>query len=85
MREGFPWRNDIIGFHTTACLACCRELMEVEVDYPVLGPRDLDAHPLGIDAGRLDRAAESEQVLECGEILRRRRDHTTFALHLRPF
>ena len=78
--------NDIIGFHTTAyCrnfLACCRELMEVEVDYErgsVLhsAPRDLGARlPAGIDAGRLERAAESEQVLEYErEILRRRRDH----------
>jgi trehalose 6-phosphate synthase len=34
------------------------------------------AYPLGIDAGRLDRAAESDQVLEYEEeLLRRRRDH----------
>ncbi len=78
--------NDIIGFHTTAyCrnfLACCRELMEVEVDYErgavLHSGREtwVRAYPLGIDAGRLDRAAESEQVLAYEqEILRRRRDH----------
>jgi trehalose 6-phosphate synthase len=77
--------NDIIGFHTTAyCrnfLHCCRELMELEVDYErgavIHSGREtwVRAYPLGIDAGRLDRAAESEQVLEYEqEILRRRRD-----------
>jgi trehalose 6-phosphate synthase len=78
--------NDIIGFHTTAyCrnfLHCCRELMEVEVDYErgavLHAGREtwVRAYPLGIDAGRLDRAAASEQVLEYEEeLLRRRRDH----------
>ena len=77
--------NDIIGFHTTAyCrnfLHCCRELMELEVDYErgaiVHSDREtwVRAYPLGIDAGRLDRAAESEEVEEYEqEILRRRRD-----------
>ena len=61
--------NDIIGFHTTAyCrnfLHCCRELLELEVDYErgaVLHEgREtwVRAYPLGIDAGRLDRAAGS--------------------------
>jgi trehalose 6-phosphate synthase len=77
--------NDIIGFHTTAyCrnfLHCCRELMELEVDYErgavVHSGREtwVRAYPLGIDAGRLDRAAESDEVMEYEqEILRRRRD-----------
>jgi trehalose 6-phosphate synthase len=77
--------NDIIGFHTTAyCrnfLHCCRELMELDVDYDrgavLHNGREtwVRAYPLGIDAGRLDRAAESEQVAEYEqELLRRRRD-----------
>ena len=77
--------NDLIGFHTTAyCrnfLHCCRELMELEVDYERGAVLHADretwvrAYPLGIDAGRLDRAAESQQVEEYErEILRRRRD-----------
>ncbi|MDQ3573264.1 MAG: trehalose-6-phosphate synthase [Actinomycetota bacterium] len=78
--------NDIIGFHTSAyCrnfLHCCRELMDLEVDYDSgrvfwngreVWVRD---YPLGIDAGRLDRAAESEEVrLYEQELLSRRRDH----------
>jgi trehalose 6-phosphate synthase len=78
--------NDIIGFHTTAyCrnfLHCCRELMELEVDYErgavLHAGREtwVRAYPLGIDARRLDRAAESEEVLAYeAELLRRRRDH----------
>ena len=78
--------NDIIGFHTTAyCrnfLHCCRELMELEVDYErgaiIHSEREtwVRAYPLGIDAGRLDRAASSPEVAEYErELLRRRRDH----------
>jgi trehalose 6-phosphate synthase len=78
--------NDIIGFHTNAyCrnfLHCCSELMELEVDFDrravVHGGREtwVRAYPLGIDAGRLERAAASEEVAEYeAEILRRRRDH----------
>jgi trehalose 6-phosphate synthase len=78
--------NDIIGFHTTAyCrnfLQCCRELMELEVDFDrgaVLhsgGETWVRAYPLGIDAGRLERAAASQEVLDFErEIVRRRRDH----------
>jgi len=78
--------NDIIGFHTTAyCrnfLHCCRELMDLDVDYASgsvrFGGREIwvRAYPLGIDAGRLDRAAESEEVRGYEqELLRRRRDH----------
>jgi len=78
--------NDVIGFHTTAyCrnfLHCCRELMELEVDYSrgaVLNKgREtwVRAYPLGIDAGRLERAAASAEVAAYEEeLLRRRRDH----------
>jgi trehalose 6-phosphate synthase len=78
--------NDIIGFHTTAyCrnfLHCCRELMELEVDYEAgavlhSGRQTwVRAYPLAIDAGRLERAAASEEVAEYeAELLRRRRAH----------
>lgn len=78
--------NDIIGFHTTAyCrnfLHCCRELMELEVDYErgaVLHEgREtwVRAYPLAIDAERLERAAASDEVAAYErELLRRRRDH----------
>src|SRR4051795_4777404 len=73
--------NDIIGFHTRAyCrnfLHCCSELMELEVDLErgaVLhegGETWVRAYPLAIDAGRLDRAAASEEVAEYeAELLR---------------
>jgi trehalose 6-phosphate synthase len=78
--------NDIIGFHTTAyCrnfLHCCRDLMELEVDYErgavLHHGREtwVRAYPLGIDAARLERAALSEEVLSYEqELLHRRRDH----------
>ena len=78
--------NDIIGFHTTAyCrnfLHCCRDLMELEVDYErgavLHSGREtwVRAYPLAIDAERLERAAASEEVAEYErELLRRRRDH----------
>jgi trehalose 6-phosphate synthase len=78
--------NDIIGFHTTAyCrnfLACCAELMELEVDYARLAVvhegREtwVRPYPLGIDARRLRRLAASEEVQEYErELLRRRREH----------
>ncbi len=78
--------NDVIGFHTQAyCrnfLHCCAELLELEVDYgrgAVVhegGETWVRAYPLGIDAGRLDRAAASEEVAEYErELLRRRRDY----------
>ena len=78
--------NDIIGFHTTAyCrnfLHCCSELMELEVDTErgavIHDDREtwVRAYPLGIDAKRLERAAESEEVAGFeAELLRRRRDH----------
>jgi trehalose 6-phosphate synthase len=78
--------NDIIGFHTVAyCinfLRCCDELLEAEVDYANgevrhAGGRTLArAYPLGIDAERLSRAAESPEVAEAErEVLERRRKH----------
>ena len=78
--------NDIIGFHTTAyCrnfLHCCRELMELEVDYQrgavLHSGREtwVRAYPLAVDAGRLERAAASSEVADYeAELLRRRRDH----------
>ncbi len=78
--------NDIIGFHTNAyCrnfLHCCRELMELEVDYERRsvshGDREtwVRAYPLSIDTRRLYAAAESPEVAEYeAELLRRRRQH----------
>jgi trehalose 6-phosphate synthase len=78
--------NDIIGFHTTAyCrnfLQCCRELMELEVDFErnavLHGGREtwVRAYPLSIDTRRLHRAAETEEVAVYEEeLLRRRRDY----------
>ena len=63
-------------------LHCCRELMELEVDYErgavLHDGREtwVRAYPLGIDAKRLERAAASDEVAEYErELLRRRRDH----------
>jgi len=78
--------NDIIGFHTAAyCrnfLHCCRELMELEVDYErgavLQGGREtwVRHYPLAIDAERLDRASSSKEVAGYEEeLVRRRRDH----------
>jgi trehalose 6-phosphate synthase len=78
--------NDIIGFHTTAyCrnfLTCCRELMELEVDFERMSVSHegregwVRAYPLSIDTQRLYRAAESEEVAHYErELLRRRRDN----------
>ncbi|MGH2988967.1 MAG: alpha,alpha-trehalose-phosphate synthase (UDP-forming) [Solirubrobacterales bacterium] len=77
--------NDIIGFHTHAYarnfLACCRELLELEIDYArgaVLHEgREtwVRAYPVAIDANRLREAAASEAVAEYEqEVLARRRD-----------
>ena len=77
--------NDIIGFHTHAYgrnfLACCQELLELEVDYThgvVLHEgREtwVRAYPVAIDANRLREAAASEAVAEYErEVLSRRRD-----------
>jgi trehalose 6-phosphate synthase len=79
--------NDIIGFHTHAyCInfiRCCDELVEAEVDYERCvvrhpgGETHCRAYPLGIDAERLKRIAEtSPQVAEAErEVLERRRKH----------
>jgi trehalose 6-phosphate synthase len=78
--------NDIIGFHTTAyCrnfLHCCQELMELEVDFERMAVVHADRetwvrpYPLAIDAERLERVAQSEEVISCEEaLLERRRDH----------
>ncbi len=78
--------NDIIGFHTTSyCrnfLQCCRELMELEVDYERMAVihegREIwvRAYPLLDRHERLYRAAQSEEVKSYEEeLLRRRRDH----------
>jgi trehalose 6-phosphate synthase len=78
--------NDIIGFHTnSSCrnfLACCQELMELDVDYDRCtvvheGHETwVRAYPLAIDSERLRRAAQSEMVADCEqEVLARRRDH----------
>jgi trehalose 6-phosphate synthase len=78
--------NDILGFHTkTYCrnfLHCCRDLMELEVDYErgtVLHEgREtwVRAYPMAIDRERLQRAAASDAVAVAeAELLRRRREH----------
>ena len=78
--------NDIIGFHTRsychAFLQGCRELMELDVDWErnavVHDGHEtwVRAYPLSIDADRLYRAAESEDVASYErELLKRRRDH----------
>ena len=78
--------NDILGFHTVAyCinfLRCCDELLEAEVDYANgevhhAGGRTLArAYPLGIDAQRLQRAADSPEVAEAErDVLERRRKY----------
>jgi trehalose 6-phosphate synthase len=78
--------NDIIGFHTHAYgrnfLACCQELMELEVDHArgvvVHEGREtwVRAYPVAIDANRLREAASSRTVAAYEEeVLARRRDH----------
>ncbi len=78
--------NDIIGFHTGAyCrnfLRCCQELLELDVNYGELkvshpgGETWVRAYPLAVDAERLKRAAESEEVAEAErEVLERRREY----------
>ncbi len=79
--------NDIIGFHTQAyCInfiRCCDELLGADVDYETCTVTGEDGHrtlarayPLGIDAERLRRAAESAEVAAAErEVLERRRRH----------
>jgi trehalose 6-phosphate synthase len=78
--------NDIIGFHTrsyrTNFLQCCRDLMELEVDFERgtvrTGEREVwvRAYPLPIDHEAVRRLAQGERVKQFEqELLRRRRDH----------
>ncbi len=78
--------NDIIGFHTRSYrrnfLQCCRDLMDLEVDFErgLVRFRDREvwvrAYPLPIDHVATRQVARSERVGEFErELLRRRRDH----------
>jgi trehalose 6-phosphate synthase len=78
--------NDIIGFHTRSYrlnfLQCCRDLMDLEVDFGrgVVRFEDREvwvrAYPLPIDAEATCRVAASERVQEFErELLARRREH----------
>jgi trehalose 6-phosphate synthase len=78
--------NDIIGFHTSSYrrnfLQCCRDLMDLEVDFEAGVVRFEDrevwvrSYPLPIDAKALFAVASSEGVAQQEEeLLRRRRDH----------
>jgi trehalose 6-phosphate synthase len=78
--------NDIIGFHTASYrrnfLQCCRDLMDLEVDFDAGIVRFEDrevwvrSYPLPIDAKALFAVASSEGVArQEEELLRRRRDH----------
>jgi trehalose 6-phosphate synthase len=78
--------NDIIGFHTRSYrrnfLQCCRDLMDLEVDFDRglvrFGDREVwvRAYPLPIDHVATRQVARSERVGEFErELLRRRRDH----------
>ena len=78
--------NDIIGFHLPSYvhnfLDCCRELMDLEVDYTndVVhhegGETWVRAYPLGVDSDRLRDAAASTAIANYErELLERRREH----------
>jgi len=78
--------NDIIGFHTRSYrrnfLQCCRDLMELEVDFERgvvrVGEREVwvRAYPLPIDHRATRAAAGGARVREFErELLARRRDH----------
>jgi trehalose 6-phosphate synthase len=78
--------NDIIGFHTRSYrqnfLQCCRDLMDLEVDFERGLVRYADrevwvrAYPLPIDHDATRRLAKSPRVERFEkELLRRRRDH----------
>jgi trehalose 6-phosphate synthase len=78
--------NDIIGFHLPSYvhnfLDGCRELMEFEVDYrnEIVyhegGETWVRAYPLGVDAGRLRRVADSAAIANYErDLLARRREH----------
>src|SRR5689334_12015322 len=78
--------NDIIGFHTQAYrrnfLQCCRDLMDLEVDFDggVVRYEDREvwvrSYPLPIDQHAIQGTAASDGVREHEEeLLRRRREH----------
>src|SRR5438105_3633708 len=78
--------NDIVGFHTRSYrqnfLQCCRDLMDLEVDFERGLVRYADrevwvrAYPLPIDHEATRRLAQSPRVERFeNELLRRRRDH----------
>jgi trehalose 6-phosphate synthase len=77
--------NDIIGFHTQSYrrnfLQCCRDLMDLEVDFDRGIVRYADrevwvrSYPLPIDARATRAVASSERTQQFeGQLLRRRRD-----------
>ena len=78
--------SDIIGFHLQSYvhnfLDCCRELLGLEVDYTNKvvrhqgGETLIRAYPLGVDAERLRKVAESAPIANYErELLSRRREH----------
>jgi trehalose 6-phosphate synthase len=78
--------NDIIGFHTQSYrrnfLQCCRDLMDLEVDFDegVVRYEDREvwvrSYPLPIDQKAIQQTAESDGVRKHEEeLLRRRREH----------
>jgi trehalose 6-phosphate synthase len=78
--------NDIVGFHTQAYrrnfLQCCRDLMDLEVDFDegVVRFEDREvwvrSYPLPIDRRAIEHTSASDGVGEHEEeLLRRRREH----------
>jgi trehalose 6-phosphate synthase len=78
--------NDIVGFHTQSYrrnfLQCCRDLMDLEVDFDRgtvrYGDREVwvRAYPLPIDARATNAVAQSARTKEFeAELVRRRREH----------
>ncbi|MDO8184401.1 trehalose-6-phosphate synthase [Conexibacter sp. JD483] len=79
--------NDIVGFHTRSYrrnfLYCCRDLMDLEVDFEkgIVHCPDghevwVRAYPLPIDAEQTRAVAKRPRTAEFeGELLRRRREH----------
>src|SRR5690349_2228417 len=78
--------NDIVGFHTQAYrrnfLQCCRDLMDLEVDFTegIVRCDDREiwvrSYPLPIDQKAIQQTAESDGVSDHEEeLLRRRREH----------
>jgi trehalose 6-phosphate synthase len=78
--------NDIVGFHTQAYrrnfLQCCRDLMDLEVDFDegIVRCEDREvwvrSYPLPIDEEAIKKLAASDAVRDQEEeLLRRRREH----------